>query len=121
MGFASPYSAGAPVSAPTCETCVAAPPNKLLLGQNLVGEKAAVWGLLAVPLVHVVFLLDPKTRARQDPDGGSWPAYPSGKSWDEASGKTGSGKTRGQDSGGCGVFWGTQSPNWRNSWFFGFP
>merc|ERR1711953_1568567 len=27
-----------------------------------------------------------------DPDGGSWPAYPSGKSWDEPSGKTGSGK-----------------------------
>merc|ERR1719353_511138 len=28
----------------------------------------------------------------KDPDGGSWPAYPSGKSWDEVSGKTGSGK-----------------------------
>merc|ERR1719277_1503040 len=28
----------------------------------------------------------------KDPDGGSWPAYPSGKSWDEASGPTGSGK-----------------------------
>merc|ERR1712224_968727 len=28
----------------------------------------------------------------KDPDGGSYPAYPSGKSWDEASGKTGSGK-----------------------------
>ena len=27
-----------------------------------------------------------------DPDGGPFPAYPSGKSWDEASGKTGSGK-----------------------------
>merc|ERR1719408_1123492 len=27
-----------------------------------------------------------------DPEGGSYPAYPSGKSWDEASGKTGSGK-----------------------------
>merc|ERR1712072_638433 len=27
-----------------------------------------------------------------DPDGGSWPAYPSGKSWDAASGPTGSGK-----------------------------
>jgi flavocytochrome c len=27
-----------------------------------------------------------------DPDGGPWPAYPSGKGWDEASGKTGSGK-----------------------------
>merc|ERR1712100_441906 len=31
-----------------------------------------------------------KTEA--DPDGGAYPAYPSGKSWDEASGKTGSGK-----------------------------
>merc|ERR1712093_576527 len=26
------------------------------------------------------------------PEGGPWPAYPSGKSWDEPSGKTGSGK-----------------------------
>ena len=31
-------------------------------------------------------------RTEKDPDGGSWPAYPSGKSWDEASRKTGSGK-----------------------------
>jgi len=31
-------------------------------------------------------------KTESDPDGGSWPAYPSGKSWDEASGKTGSGK-----------------------------
>merc|ERR1719222_106079 len=31
-------------------------------------------------------------KTEQDPDGGSWPAYPSGQSWDEASGKTGSGK-----------------------------
>jgi len=28
----------------------------------------------------------------QDPEGGPWSAYPSGKSWDEPSGKTGSGK-----------------------------
>merc|ERR1711920_1191029 len=28
----------------------------------------------------------------KDPDGGPYPAYPSGKSWDEPSGKTGSGK-----------------------------
>merc|ERR1711862_333840 len=28
----------------------------------------------------------------KNPDGGAWPAYPSGKCWDEASGKTGSGK-----------------------------
>merc|ERR1719316_710391 len=31
-------------------------------------------------------------KMEKDPDGGSWPAYPSGKSWDERSGKTGSGK-----------------------------
>merc|ERR1712137_474651 len=31
-------------------------------------------------------------KMEKDPNGGSWPAYPSGKSWDEASGKTGSGK-----------------------------
>jgi len=31
-------------------------------------------------------------KTEKDPDGGSWPAYPSGKCWDEASGKTGSGK-----------------------------
>merc|ERR1719235_1653726 len=31
-------------------------------------------------------------KMKKDPDGGSWPAYPSGKSWDDASGPTGSGK-----------------------------
>merc|ERR1719331_3535061 len=31
-------------------------------------------------------------KAKKDPEGGSFPAYPSGKSWDEASGPTGSGK-----------------------------
>merc|ERR1711937_359262 len=31
-------------------------------------------------------------KTEKDPEGGSWPAYPSGKSWDEVSGKTGSGK-----------------------------
>merc|ERR1719372_2903 len=31
-------------------------------------------------------------KQEKDPDGGSWPAYPSGKTWDEPSGKTGSGK-----------------------------
>merc|ERR1719410_983774 len=31
-------------------------------------------------------------KTEKDPDGGPFPAYPSGKSWDAASGKTGSGK-----------------------------
>merc|ERR1719238_1111016 len=31
-------------------------------------------------------------KTEKDPDGGSWPAYPTGKSWDAASGPTGSGK-----------------------------
>merc|ERR1719248_29738 len=31
-------------------------------------------------------------KTEKDPDGGSWPAYPAGKSWDDASGPTGSGK-----------------------------
>merc|ERR1712100_681654 len=31
-------------------------------------------------------------KQEKDPEGGSWPAYPSGKSWDDASGPTGSGK-----------------------------
>merc|ERR1711912_47237 len=31
-------------------------------------------------------------KAAKDPEGGSWPAYPSGKSWGAASGPTGSGK-----------------------------
>merc|ERR1712161_142153 len=31
-------------------------------------------------------------KTEKDPDGGSYPAYPSGKSWDAASGKTGTGK-----------------------------
>merc|ERR1719217_1125469 len=35
---------------------------------------------------------DAAKKTEKDPDGGSWPAYPSGKSWDQPSGKTGSGK-----------------------------
>merc|ERR1719409_2220519 len=35
---------------------------------------------------------DAAKKTEKDPDGGSWPAYPSGKSWDERSGPTGSGK-----------------------------
>merc|ERR1712156_560537 len=31
-------------------------------------------------------------KQEKDPEGGPYPAYPSGKTWDEASGKTGSGK-----------------------------
>merc|ERR1719401_982691 len=31
-------------------------------------------------------------KTEKDPDGGQWPAYPSGKSWDARSGPTGSGK-----------------------------
>jgi succinate dehydrogenase/fumarate reductase flavoprotein subunit len=31
-------------------------------------------------------------KTEKDPDGGPFPAYPSGKSWDEASGKTGAAK-----------------------------
>jgi len=31
-------------------------------------------------------------KMQKDPDGGPYPAYPSGKTWDEPSGKTGSGK-----------------------------
>merc|ERR1711977_766400 len=31
-------------------------------------------------------------KQEKDPDGGQWPAYPSGKSWDARSGPTGSGK-----------------------------
>ena len=34
----------------------------------------------------------PSLKTAQDPDGGPFPAYPSGKSWDETSGKKGSGK-----------------------------
>jgi succinate dehydrogenase/fumarate reductase flavoprotein subunit len=35
---------------------------------------------------------DAAKKQEKDPDGGSFPAYPSGKTWDEPSGKTGSGK-----------------------------
>merc|ERR1719331_2518893 len=49
-----------------------------------------------VPLETIVQTHDAHYQAakkmEKDPEGGSWPAYPSGKSWDEASGKTGSGK-----------------------------
>merc|ERR1719235_1940759 len=49
-----------------------------------------------VPLETIVQTHDAHYQAakkmEKDPEGGSWPAYPSGKSWDEASGPTGSGK-----------------------------
>merc|ERR1712146_211230 len=51
---------------------------------------------MGVPLQKLVDTHDAHYQAakntEKNPDGGSWPAYPSGKSWDEASGKTGSGK-----------------------------
>merc|ERR1711860_203885 len=51
---------------------------------------------MGVPLATLVQTHDEHYEAakktEKDPDGGSYPAYPSGKSWDEASGKTGSGK-----------------------------
>jgi flavocytochrome c len=51
---------------------------------------------MGVPLSTIVKSHDDHYEAakktEKDPNGGSWPAYPSGKSWDEASGKTGSGK-----------------------------
>ena len=34
----------------------------------------------------------PESREEKDSEGGPFPAYPSGKTWDEPSGKTGSGK-----------------------------
>merc|ERR1712014_99244 len=49
-----------------------------------------------VPLQTIVDTHDQHYQAakktEKDPDGGSWPAYPTGKSWDDASGPTGSGK-----------------------------
>merc|ERR1719421_921987 len=49
-----------------------------------------------VPLSTLVDVHDVHYQAAKNtesnPDGGPWPAYPSGKSWDEPSGKTGSGK-----------------------------
>jgi len=51
---------------------------------------------MGVPLQTLVDSHEQHYQASQktakDPDGGSYPAYPSGKSWDEPSGKTGSGK-----------------------------
>merc|ERR1719465_294999 len=51
---------------------------------------------MGIPLQKLVEVHDAHYTAAKktetDPDGGPWPAYPSGKSWDEASGKTGSGK-----------------------------
>merc|ERR1712012_418705 len=51
---------------------------------------------MGVPLATLVQTHDEHYEAakktEKDPDGGSYPAYPSGKSWDAASGKTGSGK-----------------------------
>jgi flavocytochrome c len=51
---------------------------------------------MGVPLerlveVHNAHALAAKN-TKENPDGGSWPAYPTGKSWDEVSGKTKAGK-----------------------------
>merc|ERR1711862_237900 len=51
---------------------------------------------MGVPLQTLVDSIQQHYEASQktekDPDGGPFPAYPSGKSWDAASGPTGSGK-----------------------------
>merc|ERR1719183_1386100 len=51
---------------------------------------------MGVPLQTLVDAMQQHYEASQktekDPDGGPYPAYPSGKSWDAASGPTGSGK-----------------------------
>jgi len=51
---------------------------------------------IGVPLQTLVDEMEKHYQAAKktetDPDGGPFPAYPSGKSWDESSGKTGSGK-----------------------------
>merc|ERR1719299_396102 len=51
---------------------------------------------MGVPLQKLVDTTEAHYQAakktEKDPEGGPWPAYPSGKSWDEPSGKTGCGK-----------------------------
>merc|ERR1719401_667025 len=51
---------------------------------------------MGIPLQKLIDTHDTHYKAakatEKDPDGGPFPAYPSGKSWDEPSGKTGSGK-----------------------------
>jgi len=51
---------------------------------------------MGVPLQTIVDTHEAHYQAakkqEKDPEGGSYPAYPSGKTWDEPSGKTGSGK-----------------------------
>merc|ERR1712013_111236 len=51
---------------------------------------------MGVPLQKLVDVhqahFEAAMKTEKDPDGGSYPAYPSGQSWDKPSGKTGSGK-----------------------------
>merc|ERR1719267_334164 len=51
---------------------------------------------MGVPLQTIVDTMqqhyEASEKTKKDPDGGQYPAYPSGKSWDAASGPTGSGK-----------------------------
>merc|ERR1719203_1281240 len=58
-------------------------------GQDLANE-------MGIPVDTLIATHDEHYQAakktEKDPDGGSYPAYPSGKSWDAPSGKTGSGK-----------------------------
>jgi len=57
---------------------------------------AALASDMGVPLQKLVDThqahFEASKKTEKDPDGGPFPAYPTGKSWDEASGKTGSGK-----------------------------
>jgi len=51
---------------------------------------------IGAPVAHMAQVVETHYQASvkqaKDPEGGPYPGYPSGKTWDEASGKTGSGK-----------------------------
>jgi len=57
---------------------------------------AALANEMGVPVSKIAGVIDAHYQAAQkqekDPEGGPFPAYPSGRTWDEPSGKTGSGK-----------------------------
>merc|ERR1712187_936833 len=64
--------------------------NELGRRDYVTGE---MWKDMGVPLKTLVDEhqqhYEASQKAAKDPEGGSWPAYPSGKSWDAASGPTG--------------------------------
>ena len=73
-----------------CKHCTGRGMMKFYESSATLAQDMGVSVSMMVESVEAYYQASLKSAA--DPDGGPFPAYPSGKSWDETSGKTGSGK-----------------------------